>query len=77
MAVLVYFERDPELPGGVCYSFGPDPAGMDRRLCMDTVTRSSEPLDGAVDHLFLQASRKINSLYEERGGWPERGMSAS
>lgn len=77
MAALVYFKKESEESGFIRYSFGADPAEMDRRLSLNTATRSSEPVDGEVDYLFLKASRKINSLYEERGSWPERGMSAS
>ncbi|MEU6666246.1 hypothetical protein [Streptomyces sp. NPDC046727] len=77
MAGLVYFKKESMHAGFVRYRFGADPSEMDRRLVLNTVTCASEPVDGHVDYLFLKASRKISSLYEERGSWPERGMSAS
>lgn len=70
-------QKVSEQSGVISYSFGEDPAEMTRRLAMDTETRTSKPDDGQVDYVYLQASRKINSVFAERGQWPERGMSAS
>ncbi|POX50455.1 hypothetical protein [Streptomyces sp. Ru72] len=77
MASLVYFKKLSERPGSIRYSFGEDPAEMDRTLTMDTGSRTSTSDDGNADYTFLKASRKINSLFEERSQWPERGMSVS
>ncbi|MFF1354049.1 hypothetical protein [Streptomyces sp. NPDC058297] len=77
MASLVYFKKLSEQPGSIRYSFGDDPTEMSRTLTMATSSRTSAPDDGDIDYTFLKASRKINSLFEERNDWPERGMSAS
>ncbi len=44
---------------------------------MDKESRRSSPDDGRTDHSFVKASRKISALREERGVWPDRGMSVS
>jgi hypothetical protein len=77
MASLVYFKKLSEQPESIRYSFGPDPEEMARTLTVDTASRTSTADDGNIDYTFLKASRKINSLFEERSRWPERGMSAS
>ncbi|MFE9890082.1 hypothetical protein [Streptomyces scopuliridis] len=77
MASLVYFKKLSEQPDSIRYSFGENPDEMVRTLTMDTASRNSTSDDGNVDYTFLKASRKINSLFEERSQWPERGMSAS
>ncbi|MEU4205466.1 hypothetical protein [Streptomyces sp. NPDC026294] len=77
MAALVYFKKISEDPNTITYSFGEDPPEMTRRLSLDRTTRRAQPDDGNIDYLFLKASRKINATYDERGEWPERGMSAS
>ncbi|MER5968664.1 hypothetical protein ABT112_02780 [Streptomyces sp. NPDC002055] len=77
MASLVYFHRLEENEDGVRYLFGPDPEEMHRTLTLDKGIRRSLPDDGTIDHAFLKASQKINSIREERGTWPLRGFSAS
>lgn len=77
MASLVYFKKVSENSASLSYSFGEDPHEMTRSLTMNTHTRTSQPDDGSTDYVFLKASRKINSLRDERGQWPERGMSVS
>ncbi|MGW1744924.1 hypothetical protein ACWCRD_04745 [Streptomyces sp. NPDC002092] len=77
MASLVYFKKLSEQPDSIRYSFGEDPAEMDRTLTVDTASRTSTSDDGNTDYTFLKASRKINSVFEERRQWPERGMSVS
>ncbi|MEU1402738.1 hypothetical protein ABZ471_10275 [Streptomyces sp. NPDC005728] len=77
MASLVHFKKESEGGAVVRYSFGEDPADMTRILTMNTHTRTAQPDDGDIDYTFLKASRKINSVYDERSQWPERGMSAS
>ncbi|MEV6948196.1 hypothetical protein AB0N07_40980 [Streptomyces sp. NPDC051172] len=77
MASLVYFKKLSQQPDSIRYTFGEDPAEMDRTLTVDTASRTSSSDDGNADYTFLKASRKINSVFEERGQWPERGMSVS
>ncbi|NUQ95952.1 MAG: hypothetical protein HOY79_05095 [Streptomyces sp.] len=77
MASLVYFKKLFEQPDSIRYSFGEDPVDMGRTLTMDTASRTSTSDDGNADYAFLKASRKINSLFEGTGLWPERGMSIS
>ncbi|MEU7180850.1 MULTISPECIES: hypothetical protein [Streptomyces] len=77
MAALVYFKKITEDPNAIVYSFGEDPSEMTRHLTMNKNARKSQPDDGNVDYLFLKASRKINSMYEQASEWPERGMSVS
>ncbi|MFF2508340.1 hypothetical protein ACFVTY_34000 [Streptomyces sp. NPDC058067] len=77
MASLVYFKKLSEQRDAIRYSFGEAPAEMSRTLTMAIAARTSKPDDGDLDYTFLKASRKINSLFEERNEWPERGMSAS
>ncbi|MGI5259240.1 hypothetical protein [Streptomyces angustmyceticus] len=77
MAALVCFKKIAEDPHVIVYSFGEAPSEMTRHLTMDTSARRSQPDDGDVDHLFLKASRKINSMYDQASEWPERGMSVS
>jgi hypothetical protein len=43
VAALVYFKKESEQPGFIRYSFGADPAEMERQLSLNTATRSSEP----------------------------------
>ncbi|MGW8777123.1 hypothetical protein ACWGNM_03505 [Streptomyces sp. NPDC055796] len=59
------------------YAFGDAPDDFDRRLTVDKASCTSTVQDARIDHTFLKASRKLNALHEERGGWPERGMSVS
>ncbi|MFE7859083.1 hypothetical protein [Streptomyces sp. NPDC057403] len=40
---------------------------MDRTLTLDTASRISTSDDGNTDYTFLKASRKIHSVFEERG----------
>ncbi|WP_406503338.1 hypothetical protein [Streptomyces sp. NBC_00212] len=77
MASMVYFKKLSEQSDSICYSFGEDPEHMTRRLTMQTKTRTSMPDDDRIDYAYLTASRKINSVFEERKQWPERGMSVS
>jgi hypothetical protein len=77
MASIVYFRKTSEDPNGVRYSFGFEPDSMERTLFLDTATKRAQPDDGNVDYEFLKTSRKINSLFTERGSWPERGSSVS
>ncbi|MEV7471024.1 hypothetical protein AB0O20_31630 [Streptomyces kronopolitis] len=77
MAALVYFHKLSEESSAVVYSFGDSPSEMTRILTMDSRTRRSQPDDGNVNHSFLNASRKINALYDAEHQWPARGMSAS
>ena len=77
MAVIVYFNKLSEKGISVRYVFGEGPKEMTRCLTVDKGTRRSSPDDQNVDHLFLKASWKINSIYGESGSRPERGMSAS
>ena len=77
MASLTYFIKLSEQPDSIRYSFGEDHAEMDRTLTIDTASRTSTSDDGNPDYAFLKASRKINSVFEERRQWPERGMSVS
>ncbi|KPI01172.1 hypothetical protein OK074_5582 [Actinobacteria bacterium OK074] len=78
MASLVHFKKVSEDSMSIRYAFGEDPDAMTRHLTMNAATRTSRPDDGgSTDYLFLKASRKINALRDERGHWPERGMSAS
>ncbi|MFF3767826.1 hypothetical protein ACFYYR_27615 [Streptomyces sp. NPDC001922] len=77
MASLVYFHRLEENEDGVRYLFGSDPEEMHRTLTLNKGTRRSLPDDDTVDHAFLKASQKINSIYGERGTWPLCGLSAS
>mgnify|MGYP001124410112 FL=1 len=77
MASLVYFKRLSEQPDSIRYTFGEDPAEMQRTLTVDTASRASTSDDGNADYTFLKASRKIHSMFEEHRQWPERGMSVS
>ncbi|WP_310724768.1 hypothetical protein [Streptomyces sp. N2A] len=77
MAALVFFRKIAEEAGTVVYAFGEDSSEMTRQLIMDKGNRRSRSGDGNVDHSFLKASRKINSMYDRASEWPERGMSAS
>jgi hypothetical protein len=77
VASIVYFKKTLEQPGSVQYVFGFDPANMSRTLLMDSAARRAQPDDGNVDYEFLKASRKINSIFSERGEWPDRGSSVS
>ncbi|MDJ0386037.1 hypothetical protein [Streptomyces sp. G-G2] len=77
MAALVYFRKASEDSNQVHYDFGDDPGNFSRRLTVAKDSHTSVADDGRVDYTFLKASRKINSLREESGLWPERGMSVS
>ncbi|MCX3063642.1 hypothetical protein [Streptomyces beihaiensis] len=77
MASVVYFKKLSEQPGCVRYCFGEGPSEMSRTLTIATGSRTSTPDDGDADYTFLKASRKISSLFDERKGWPERGMGVS
>ncbi|MEU7229518.1 hypothetical protein [Streptomyces chrestomyceticus] len=77
MATLVYFKKISENPDTITYSFGEYLPEMTRRLSLDRTNRRALPDDGNIDYLFLKASRKINAVFDERGDWPERGVSAS
>ncbi|MEU3657316.1 hypothetical protein AB0E67_31910 [Streptomyces sp. NPDC032161] len=77
MAALVYFRRIFEDAELVRYEFGDDPNSFSRHLTMDKESRTSSADDGRADYSFLQASRKINAMREERGRWPDRGMGVS
>ncbi|MFE2153933.1 hypothetical protein ACFXAO_28270 [Streptomyces lavendulae] len=77
MAAIVYFRKVCETEEHLEYEFGDDPGRFGRRLTVDRASRSSTVHDALVDHTFLKASQKLNSLYAERGVWPERGMSVS
>ena len=77
MASLIYFKKVSEQSDSISYSFGEDPEEMSRQLTINTKTRTSTPDDDQIDYAYLKASRKINSVFEERNQWPERGMSAS
>ncbi len=77
MASIVYFRKTSEQPDGVRYVFGFEPEDMTRTLLMDPGTRRAQPEDGDIDYEFQKASRKINAMFDARGEWPERGMSAS
>ncbi|MFI0260847.1 hypothetical protein ACH4OW_17625 [Streptomyces sp. NPDC017056] len=77
MAALVYFKKLSEDAHAIVCAFGEDIPEMTRRLSVDRTTRRPQPDDENIDYLFLKASRKINAVYDERGEWPERGMSAS
>lgn len=77
MASIVYFRKISEQSESVQYVFGFDPDNMSRTLLMDLATRRAQPDDGNVDYEFLKSSRKINSLFSEKGEWPERGSSVS
>ncbi|MER6309970.1 hypothetical protein ACWCXK_29800 [Streptomyces sp. NPDC001739] len=77
MAALVYFRKIAEDADVVVYSFGEDASEMTRQLIVDKRNRRSRSDDGSVDHSFLKASRKINSMYDRASEWPDCGMSAS
>ncbi|MFJ8308845.1 MULTISPECIES: hypothetical protein [unclassified Streptomyces] len=77
MASLIYFKKISEQSDSICYAFGEDPEEMTRQLIMNTETRTSTPGDDQVNYAYLNASRKINAVFEERKQWPERGMSVS
>ncbi|MFJ6012134.1 hypothetical protein [Streptomyces sp. NPDC092952] len=77
MAALVYFRKISEDAELVRYEFGDDPDSFSRHLTMDKESRTSSVDDDRTDYSFLKASRKINAMREERGQWPDRGMSVS
>ncbi|WP_030806576.1 hypothetical protein [Streptomyces sp. NRRL S-337] len=77
MAGLVYFKKTVEDADAVVYSFGEDASEMTRQLIVDKGNRRTRSGDGGIDYSFLKASRKINSMYEQAGEWPDCGMSAS
>ncbi|MFF3767821.1 hypothetical protein ACFYYR_27590 [Streptomyces sp. NPDC001922] len=77
MASIVYFKMLEENNEGVQYIFGFEAEEMSRTLTLNKTSRRSLPDDGNINYEFLKASRKINSLYDERGTWPLRGMSVS
>ncbi|MER5205070.1 hypothetical protein [Streptomyces sp. NPDC002825] len=77
MAALVYFRKISEDGELVRYEFGDDPDNFTRHLTMDKEARTSSADDGRTDYSFVKASRKINAMREERGQWPDRGMSVS
>ncbi|MFF3629570.1 hypothetical protein [Streptomyces sp. NPDC002164] len=77
MAGLVYFRKVSEDAELVRYEFGDDPDSFARHLTMNKESRTSSADDGRMDYSYLQASRKINAMHEERGRWPDRGMSVS
>ncbi|MEW2138885.1 hypothetical protein AB0892_20185 [Streptomyces sp. NPDC005409] len=77
MAAIAYFRKIAETEDLVEYQFGDAPDNLERRLTMDKASRTSTVHDAQIDHTFLKASRKLNALRVERGGWPERGMSVS
>lgn len=77
MAAFVCFRKPSEVAELVRYEFGEGPDSLSRRLTMDKESRTSSADDGRTDHSFVKASRKIDAMREERGGWPERGMSVS
>ena len=77
MASIVYFKKTSEQPEGVQYLFGFDPETMTRTLFIDSATRRANPDDGNADYEFLKTSRKISSVFSERGTWPDRGSSVS
>ncbi|MFB7515828.1 hypothetical protein [Streptomyces sp. NPDC056144] len=77
MAALVYFRKISEDGELVRYEFGGDPDKFTRQLTMGKESRTSSADDGLTDYAFLKASRKINAMREERGQWPDRGMSVS
>ncbi|MFE0702754.1 hypothetical protein [Streptomyces sp. NPDC058872] len=77
MAALVSFLKVSEDGALVRYRFGDDPDACTRYLTVNKESRRSSPDDGRTDYAFVKASRRISALREERGVWPDRGMSAS
>jgi hypothetical protein len=77
VAILAYFQKTGEDPRMIRYRWGGDPDTMDRELVMEKATARLLPGDEPPTVQQMAAVRKIYTLKERTGVWPEQGMTAS
>jgi hypothetical protein len=76
VAILAYFEKAEEGPATVTYRWGDDPDELDRELVMDKTSLRARPSGQVLTIQYLAVARKVFSLRQSNGRWPDRGMTA-
>lgn len=77
MAILAYFEMAGEDPRMIRYRWGSAPDAMDQELVLEKATARLLPGQAPPTIQQMAAVRKIFTLRERAGTWPQRGVTAS
>ena len=77
MAILAYFEKAGEDPRTIRYRWGGRPDELDRELVLEKATARLLPGEEEPTIQLMAVARKVYSLKESGGDWPEQGMTAS